>query len=245
MFLHIGRNMAWLFARSALVKRLGLHLRSFGISIVLACWLAIAAVACQGPGQVIPTPTAAPPVTERDATVVATSTTVPPVTERAATVVATSTAVPPVTERDATVVVTSTTVPPVTERDATVEPSRLEDATADRAVLIELYNATGGANWRNNDHWLTDEPIGDWYGVTTDADGRVLHLDVSQNNLTGTIPPELGSLANLEKLSLPGNNLTGTIPPELGGLTNVKELWLTSNHLTGSIPPEMANLNQP
>ena len=242
MFLHIGRNMAWLFARSALVKRQGLHLRSFGISIVLACWLAIAAVACQGPGQVIPTPTAAPPVTERDATVVATSTTVPPVTERDATVVATSTAVPPVTERDATVVVTSTTVPPVTERDATVEPSRLEDATADRAVLIELYNATGGANWRNNDHWLTDEPIGDWYGVTTDADGRVLHLDVSQNNLTGTIPPELGSLANLEKLSLPGNNLTGTIPPELGGLTNVKELWLTSNHLTGSIPPEMANL---
>ena len=57
MFLHINRSMAWLFARSALVKRLGLHLRSFGISIVLACWLAIAAVACQGPGQVIPTPT--------------------------------------------------------------------------------------------------------------------------------------------------------------------------------------------
>ena len=43
----------------------------------------------------------------------------------------------------------------------------------DRAALVALYNATGGANWTNNDGWLTNAPIGQWHGVTTDDSGRV------------------------------------------------------------------------
>ena len=39
----------------------------------------------------------------------------------------------------------------------------------DRAALTALYNATGGANWGNNTNWLSDGPLGEWYGVTTDT----------------------------------------------------------------------------
>ena len=34
-----------------------------------------------------------------------------------------------------------------------------------RGVLVAIYNATGGANWTNNTNWLSDRPIGEWYGV--------------------------------------------------------------------------------
>ena len=35
----------------------------------------------------------------------------------------------------------------------------------DRAALIALYEATDGPNWVDAENWLTDAPLGDWYGV--------------------------------------------------------------------------------
>ena len=48
---------------------------------------------------------------------------------------------------------------------------------------------------------------------------------LSDNQLTGEIPTELGNLANLQSLSLWGNQLTGEIPTELGNLANLQELY--------------------
>jgi len=61
----------------------------------------------------------------------------------------------------------------------------------------------------------------------------------SLNDLTGSIPPELGNLDSLEDLSLSSNDLTGSIPDELGNLDSLTYLTLSSNNLTGSIPPEL------
>ena len=112
----------------------------------------------------------------------------------------------------------------------------------DRAALIELYNATDGANWTNATNWNSSAPIVEWYGVSTDDDGRVSRLSLNRNNLTGSIPPSLGNLANLERLHLYQNNLTGSIPPSLGNLANLERLNLSQNNLTGSIPPSLGNL---
>ena len=48
-----------------------------------------------------------------------------------------------------------------------------------------------------------------------------MHLDLYSNQLTGTIPVELGNLSNLQYLQLYSNQLTGTIPVELGNLSNL------------------------
>lgn len=121
----------------------------------------------------------------------------------------------------------------------------------DRAALVALYEATDGPNWVNNTNWLTDAPLGDWYGVDTDASGRVIGLDLSgriddgvavRHGLSGKIPPELGRLAHLESLDLALNALIGTIPPELGDLANLEVLALWNNALTGPIPPELRGL---
>ena len=89
-----------------------------------------------------------------------------------------------------------------------------------RVTLVELYNATGGASWTNDTNWRSDRPIREWYGVSNGPDGRVSELDLSDNELTGEIPTELGNLSNLEWLYLSGNQLTGCVPAGLGDVPN-------------------------
>ena len=91
-------------------------------------------------------------------------------------------------------------------------------------------------------NWDEDLPIDEWKGVEL-ADGRVVGLRVSYQGIVGTIPSELGSLANLTRLSLWNNFLTGGIPKELGSLANLTELLLHGNQLTGEIPPELGSLS--
>ena len=111
----------------------------------------------------------------------------------------------------------------------------------DRAALVAFYNATGEANWTNNTNWLTNAPVGQWYGVTTDDNGWVTEINLTRNQVKGEIPPELANLTNLKVLALGANELTGTIPSWLGSLANLEELYLWGNELTGGIPSELAN----
>ena len=55
------------------------------------------------------------------------------------------------------------------------------------------------------------------------------------NQLIGSIPPEIGNLTNLEKLFLQGNQLSGEISPEFGSITNLEKLYLNDNQLEGGI----------
>ena len=100
---------------------------------------------------------------------------------------------------------------------ATAPPAVSGSAETDREALVALYNATNGENWRYNDNWLSDAPLGEWYGVNTNDDGRVIALDFNGNGngLSGEIPAELGSLSNLEMLRLGGNSLGGCVPSSL------------------------------
>ena len=108
--------------------------------------------------------------------------------------------------------------------------------------LTALYFATDGENWANNQNWTSDTPIGTWYGVDTEAQGRVQRLELEENQLRGTIPEELGDLSSLQRLYLAANSLEGEIPSTLGNLSNLKSLRLGRNRLTGAIPPQLGNL---
>ena len=116
------------------------------------------------------------------------------------------------------------------------------NAASDRAALEALYDATGGPGWTDSTNWNTSAPIGEWFGVSTDAAGRVTRLVLRRNGLTGPIPPALGRLANLESLALGFNELTGRIPGELEALTRLWQLHLAGNALIGPIPGELGNL---
>ena len=124
------------------------------------------------------------------------------------------------------------------------EPSGVTGpAETDRKTLVALYNTTDGENWNGSANWLSDAPLGEWEGVTTNNDGRVTELGLGENALSGEIPAELGSLSNLITLVLQRNELSGEIPPELGSLSNLLTLDLQSNDLGGEIPAELGSLS--
>ena len=60
--------------------------------------------------------------------------------------------------------------------------SRADISASERAVLIALYNSTGGSNWKDDSGWkeppLDDDGFSmpgtecDWFGVTCSADGK-------------------------------------------------------------------------
>ena len=74
--------------------------------------------------------------------------------------------------------------------------------TEERNALIDLYNDTTGAGWTDSTNWLGAPGTEDtWYGVSVVSD-HVVQIDLSNNNLAGTIPTTIGDLTELTELYL-------------------------------------------
>ncbi|PKU87108.1 Receptor-like protein kinase HSL1 [Dendrobium catenatum] len=78
---------------------------------------------------------------------------------------------------------------------------------------------------------------------TVAANGLV-EIDLSKNNLTGSIPEAFGELQNLSALLLCYNNLSGEIPASIGRLPNLYDIKLFNNRLEGVLPPEMGKYSK-
>ena len=112
--------------------------------------------------------------------------------------------------------------------------------------LSALYMATGGDSWNRNDNWdittvPTEDELYSWFGVRF-TNGFLGQLYLTDNNLTGEIPAELGDLLHLQVLELGGNSLSGAIPTELGNLSLLQKLNLSGNALTGMLPRSLMQL---
>ncbi|TYG78153.1 hypothetical protein ES288_D02G035300v1 [Gossypium darwinii] len=68
-------------------------------------------------------------------------------------------------------------------------------------------------------------------------------IDLSCNNLTGHIPPELGNLSEIYSLNLSHNKLIGVIPSSFSKLHQIESLDLSYNNLSGEIPNQLVELN--
>jgi len=118
--------------------------------------------------------------------------------------------------------------------------------------------------WSGHTH-NTSSPC-EWYGITCNARGSVteiaihlaagvylgkmsklnfsflpnlVRLDLSYNNLHGSISPEIGSLSKLTYLDLSNNNLTGKLPLSLAKLTQLERFDISSNQIIGPIPSSL------
>jgi hypothetical protein len=121
-------------------------------------------------------------------------------------------------------------------------PQNNPDLNSDEVDLIAQWIDEGALEVNNIDCYADDgtegvELWGECYSIeNTDT------LNLYTNELTGSIPPEIGNLTNLTLLLLYNNQLTGSIPSEIGNLTNLTKLVLFNNQLTDSIPSEIGNL---
>ncbi|TAE00005.1 MAG: T9SS C-terminal target domain-containing protein [Bacteroidetes bacterium] len=116
-----------------------------------------------------------------------------------------------------------------------------QDLKSDSLALVALYKSTNGSNWKNT--WNLTKPLSTWLGVKV-SNQRVTELDVFKNNLTGTLPAEIGNLTAIQRFYVDQNQITGTIPKEIGNLQNAVRIYLSENLFEGTIPVELAKLSK-
>ncbi|MES2734501.1 MAG: FG-GAP-like repeat-containing protein, partial [Bacteroidota bacterium] len=110
-------------------------------------------------------------------------------------------------------------------RTITVEPASL---ACDKEALVDLYNATDGANWTNKTNWISNPDVSTWYGVTVSGD-RVTSLDLHSNQLIGATPGSFRNLDALTTLSLYTNQLTSV---DISGFPALTTCYVQYNKLT-------------
>lgn len=101
--------------------------------------------------------------------------------------------------------------------------------SADSAILVDFYENSNGAAWRNSTNWLSG-PLDTWYGVQVE-NSRVVGLALGNNNLSNPSSTLIG-LSELKMLNLEGNNLTDISLLELSELPELRFLNLSNNDLT-------------
>jgi len=120
-----------------------------------------------------------------------------------------------------------------------------------RFVLAKLYFSTNGPNWTDPLDFLTTKNECLWMngvyqqqqknatGVTGCINGQIYAIRLPNNNLVGTLPPELSMLLpELRELVFPNNTLMGTLPSGYSQLAKITWFDVGNNALTGTLPPE-------
>lgn len=112
-----------------------------------------------------------------------------------------------------------------------------------KRILSVIYKSTNGDNWRNNTNWNSEKPFREWYGLETNG-VDVVKIDLSNNNLKGTIPVEISGLTELTSLKLWSNELGGELPSSISKLYKLKELIISNNHFEEKFPDELYQLRE-
>ena len=143
-----------------------------------------------------------------------------------------------------------------------------------RYSLATVYYSTEEESWKNQQHWLSSFPVCLWWGVEcvpSDTEtqlvqalnlsmnglegalplelsllqGDLASLDVSHNELTGSLP-DLGTLRNLQRLYVGPNPAlsASTIPSWLYSLSHLKQVYINECNLQGSLASEIGQLSQ-
>lgn len=113
----------------------------------------------------------------------------------------------------------------------------------ERHALVALYEATDGNQWKDHSSWLgLPGTECKWYGVEcapgNQGPSTIVSLDLSQNELRGSIPETLGELTHLEWLTLWGNHLSGILPVAL------TRRWLSGSLSIGAEAPLFTTVSE-
>ncbi|KAK4378398.1 hypothetical protein RND71_000260 [Anisodus tanguticus] len=103
-------------------------------------------------------------------------------------------------------------------------------AATDAAVMQELKKAI---NPPSSLSWVDPDPC-KWDKVQCTKDGKVTRIQIGNQGLKGSLPPNLNNLTELQVFEVQNNGLTGPLP-SFAGLNSLESILLSGNGFT-SIP---------
>ncbi|XP_044474468.1 receptor-like protein kinase 7 [Mangifera indica] len=104
-------------------------------------------------------------------------------------------------------------------------------------ILLTLKAAIGGLDTDVFYSWSLNNHVCNFTGVTCNSHNSVKEIELSHQQLTGTLPfDSICQLQSLDKLSFGFNSLYGTISKELNNCINLQYLDLANNGFSGSFP---------
>lgn len=114
----------------------------------------------------------------------------------------------------------------------------------ERTALLKLHRSTNGAGWLRP--WNITKDESEWSGIVlgTGDDGvrRVMEINLWDNNMSGTLPAELGTLSAVYQIHMGGNNITGPLPESMAALTKLDMLALPNNQMSGEISEKFGDI---
>lgn len=120
--------------------------------------------------------------------------------------------------------------------------SELETLFTQRYVLTLLHLTSQDGLFSENEYPPDTTHECEWRGIQCSDNNVVTTLSITsehhQQRIGGTLIEEIGSLVFLETLQLSNNDLKGSIPHSFSNLFSLRKLDLSKNTLTGSIPDD-------
>jgi Leucine-rich repeat (LRR) protein len=125
------------------------------------------------------------------------------------------------------------------------------DEKDEEEAIIAADDFSLEPDWLKEDNWLSAKGICTWYGISchhrTGTPADQIHyndnwgisiLNLTENNVRGTIPPELLLVLSdeIRAIDLSGNGIWGDLPLELGELDTIEGLYLDENFIGGTMP---------
>jgi Leucine-rich repeat (LRR) protein len=94
----------------------------------------------------------------------------------------------------------------------------------EKQLIYGLFESLGGLQWTHSDGWQDHDDVCSWYGVTCYEggyrDGHVQKIDLSDNNLKGTLSAPIWGLVHMKELDLRKNDIVVTFD----GIANAQSL---------------------
>jgi Leucine-rich repeat (LRR) protein len=114
------------------------------------------------------------------------------------------------------------------------------ERTRQRYSLAEMYCELQGDDWADRQQFLAPVDECDWFTTITedicDMEGIIEILRLPENNMVGTMPPELSMMSSLEEITFESNSMQGSVPEDYATMSSLRSLDLSSNALDGPIP---------
>lgn len=118
--------------------------------------------------------------------------------------------------------------------------STTNSSNIEQSSLLSLKShITSDPHNKLTNNWTIGTSVCNWFGVSCNSHNRVVEVNISNMELGGTIPPQIGNLSFLISLDMSENSFSGPIPSSIFTMPSLEILFLRNNSLSSGLPIDM------